>query len=386
VRPIPLLLLSDNPALSTGLARITKDLAVHVASLPEYRVGTLGRGGLSSSRLPFFNVAFDEAYGWGESLIEEVWNDFAGSDYGVIMTVWDLSRLDWLVRPRMGGRLQEFLTSKRFQVWGYIPVDHYGVGQKLTGIMADTLLGFDRFVAYSIFGKQVIERSIGRECDWLPHGLNGDVFQPRDKAAGRAILNIGMDERVIGMAATNQQRKDWGTAFAAFAAVKKPGMKFWCHTDVPIRHWNMYALAQDFGLNDSLIFTFNGEYNSEQLSYLYSAADVTIQPTLGEGFGYCIAESLACGIPVLHVNYAGGPELIPERDWLIDMKTSRLEGPWNCVRPVLDPREWAEKIEHVLNNYADGTHKDYCVNAIQHLYWKNLFNSCWKPWFLDGLK
>lgn len=387
MRPTPILFLSDNPAIPTGLARITKDLAVHVATMPEFRVGVLGRGGLSSSKLPFFNVAFDEKYGWAEDLIEGVWDDFAGSDTGVIMTVNDLSRLSWLTRPRMGGRLQEFLTSKRFQVWGYIPIDHYSVGMKLTGEMADTLLGFDRILAYTIFGKQVIERTLGVDgISWCPHGINGDVFKPRDKAAGRAILGVPMTDTLIGMVATNQMRKDWGTAFGAFAKIKKPGMKFWCHTDVPIRYWNMYALAQDFGVQNSVVFTYNGQFNSEQLSYCYSACDVTILPSLSEGWGFPITESLACGVPVIHGDYGGGVEQIPERDWLVGSVATRLDGQWNCIWPVWSPDDWGDKIEHVLANYGGGTHRGYCVNSIQHLYWKNLFPSAWKRWFLEGLK
>lgn len=347
----------------------------------------MGRGGNGSSKLPFPIYPVDERDQWGENLIEGIFNDFAGSEPGIIMTVMDLSRLDWLARPRMGGRLQEFLTSKRFQLWGYLPIDHYGVGMKLTSISADTLLGFDRILAYTIFGKQVIERTLGIEgVEWAPHGINGDVFKPRDKAPGRAMLGVSMTDTLIGCVMTNQARKDWATAIAAFAILKKPGMKLWCHTDVPIRYWNMYALAQDFGVENSLVVTYSGAYNSEQLSYCYSACDLTILPSLGEGFGYPLVESLACGVPVIHVNYAGGAEFVPERDWLIDMETSRLEGPWNCVRPVLDPRQWAAKIEHVLANYGNGTHRDYCVNSISHLHWKQLWPSVWSRWFMDGLK
>jgi glycosyltransferase involved in cell wall biosynthesis len=386
MRPVPLMIMSDSPALPSGLARITKDLAVHAASLPEYRIATFGRGDVLSSKLPFMQYVYPEAAEWGQDRIEDVFTDFSGAAPGVIMTIFDLSRLNWFARPRMGGRLQEFLTSGRFQRWAYVPIDHHSIGGKLTGEMADTLLGFDRILAYTIFGKQVIEDTIGRQVDFIPHGINGDVFQPRDKDAGRAMLGVGMDERLIGCVMTNQSRKDWGTAFGAFAAIKKPGMKLWCHTDVPIRYWNLYALAEDFRVQNSVIFTFNGQFTSEQLSYCYSACDLTILPSLSEGWGFPITESLACGVPVIHGDYGGGVEQIPERDWLVGSVATRLDGQWNCIWPVWDPNLWGKKIEHVLNNYADGTHKDYCVNAINHLYWKNLFPSAWKPWFLQGLK
>lgn len=386
MKPFPILFLSDNPAAPTGLARITKDLAVHVSSLPQFRVGTLGRGYPPSSKLPFFQVTFHESEQWGEGLVEQVWDDFAGNDRGIIMTIWDLSRLDWFSQPKMGGPLQDFLTSGRFQKWAYVPVDHYGVGGKMTGICADTLNGFDRILTYTLFGKQVLEDTLGRPVDWIPHGINKAAFQPRDKTAGRMMLRVRPDDKLIGCVMTNQARKDWGTAFSVMAQLATHDRRFWVHTDVPVRYWNMYSLVQDFGLERSVVFTFNGEYNSEQLSHLYSACDVTMLPSLGEGFGYPIVESLACGVPVVHGNYAGGVELVPERDWLVDSTADRLDGMWNCVRPVWDPRKWAEKVEWVLNQYGDGTYRDYCVDSVSHLDWKNLWPSSWKKWFLEGLK
>src|SRR5205814_1063940 len=146
------------------------------------------------------------------------------------------------------------------------------------------------------------------------------------------------------------------------------------------------ALATDFGVGDSIITTFNGDYSSEQLSYLYSACNITMLPSGGEGFGLTIIESMACGVPVVHGNYAGGAELIPERDWLVEKSGERLDGPWNTVRPIWKPKVWAEKVEHVLTQYGDGTYKEFCVSATEHLQWRNLWPSCWKKWFLSGIQ
>jgi glycosyltransferase involved in cell wall biosynthesis len=385
VRPIPLMITSDNPAIPTGLGRITKDLAVHVASLPEFRVATFGRGGMSSVKLPFAQYVYDETHQWGESFIESAWMDFAGQQNGVIMTIHDLSRLDWFARPRMDGPLGEFLRSNRFQRWAYVPVDHYGVSGKLTGMCADTLLGYDRILAYTMFGKQVLEQTLGREVDWIPHGFNGDVFKPRGRTGGRLRIGVREDELLIGCVMTNQGRKDWGTAFAAAAILARPGLKFWFHTDSMIRYWNMYALAVDFGLESHVVIT-NDSFTSEELSYLYSSCDVTFLPSLGEGFGFPIVESLACGVPVVHGNYGGGAELIPEKEWLVDPISMRLDTLWNCMRPVWNPETWAKQVEWALTQHGDGTYRDTCVNSVSHLQWKNLWPACWKKFFLDGAK
>ncbi len=193
------------------------------------------------------------------------------------------------------------------------------------------------------------------------------------------------DEQLIGCVMTNQARKDWGTAFGAIAGLVRTDRKFWLHTDTVIRYWNLLALAQDFNIGNSLIITTNA-FSSEELSYLYSACNAVMLPSLCEGFGLPIVESLACGVPIIHGDVGGGVELIPEKDWIVPSVATRLDTQWNCVRPVLDPREWSKKLEWVLTQYGDGSYKDVCANSVAHLKWVNLFPSAWKRWLLDGLK
>lgn len=383
MKPTPILFLSDNPALPTGLGRITKDLAVHVASLPEFRVGTMGLGYPSSAKLPFFQATFPPVEQWGEGLIEGIWSNFAGSDPGIIMTIWDASRLDWFSQPRMGGQLESFLRSGRFKRWGYFPIDSYGYDDRLTGMCVDTVQGFDRVLAYTIFGKKVLQRSLGREVDWIPHGIDGDIFKPRERGPGRSLLGVPEDDLLVGCVMTNQARKDWGVAFAAIAAIKRPNRKFWFHTDATIRYWNLFALAADFGVEHNVIITTK-QFSSDELSHLYSACDMTFLPS-PEGFGYPIVESLACGVPVVHGAYAGGAELVPEKDWLVNPVAERMDTQWNCLRPVWNPQHWAKQIDWCLTQHSDGTFRDTCTRAVEHLHWKNLWPSCWKKWFLEGI-
>lgn len=391
--PTPILFLSDSPNLPSGLARITRDLACHVASLPEFRVGVMGRGGIGSKQLPFAQYNFGPSDEWGQMHLERAWLDFSGGHKGIIFTIWDLARLRWFLRPQAQDNgddpmLRRFLTSGSFEKWGYIPVDHFSIGQKLTSMNADTIQGYHRIVAYSLWGSRILENTLGKPVDWIPHGYDPKVFQPRDKAAGRAIIGVGEEDFVVGCVMTNQARKDWGLAFSIVAELrdKIPHLMLWAHTDILEREWSLPALAEDFGLQDHLRITLTGQYSSAQLSYMYSACNVTILPSLGEGFGYPIVESLACGIPVLHGNYAAGIDLIPIADWLIEPVANRLETPWNVVRPVYDPRMWAERILKYRAEFQYAAVTELCTQAVEHLQWKNLFTACWKKWFLEGIR
>lgn len=392
MKQVPILFLSDSPELPTGLARITKDLAVLTSELPEFRVGVLGRGGHGSSKLPFAQYNFPETAQWGEHHIESAWDDFAGKELGIVFTIWDASRLGWFAQPRMEGQLGKFLRSKRFVKWGYFPVDSYGIGGKLTGRMKDTLQGYDRHLAYTMFGKQILESTLSDagnvvELDWIPHGYNNNVFVPRDRVAARMSMGIDNSTELVGCVMTNQARKDWATAFGAMAYLKnkRPGIRMWAHVDVVERYWNLYALIEDFGLRDTVHLTFSGEYSSEQLSYMYSACNVTMLPSLGEGMGYPLIESMACGVPVVHGNYGGGVEIIPETSWLVERAAERLDGMWNCVRPVWNPIAWATVIGNVLDAAKDGQLQETCTRAVEHLQWGKLWPSAWKKWLLAGI-
>jgi glycosyltransferase involved in cell wall biosynthesis len=191
------------------------------------------------------------------------------------------------------------------------------------------------------------------------------------------------------MVATNQARKDWGTAFAAMARVKNvlPAVRFWVHTDEMDRShgWSIPALIDDFGLWATVTVTDSSRFDSEQLSYMYSACDLTILPSMGEGFGSPIIESLACGVPVLHTNYAAGPQQIPNRNWLVEIDGERLEGLHNLVRPLLNPVKWADAITRTLEETGGGVWADECVRSVEHLKWKNLWPGAWRKWFLKGI-
>lgn len=366
---IPILFLGDSPNLKGGLSRIGRDLATLTSTLPEFKVGYLGRGGRTSSQLPFIQYNFPESDQWGETHIESVWQDFARSEKGIIFSIWDLSRLHWLSR----GNLR---NAYPFSLWGYFPIDAQSING-LTSIDKYTCDGFDRRLGYSRFGATILG------SDWIPHGIDCIKFQPREQSAGRLKLGFDEDDIVIGCVMANQARKDWGCAFSSIAELYKTNkrIRFWVHIDTLQRShaWNIPALIEDFGLGNLVKVTLP-EYNDTEMSYMYSACNMTILPS-SEGFGYPIAESLSCNVPVITSSYAAGAELIQERDCLIDPKMYRIEGLSNLIRPVFDPSDFV----HAMNNLLARDEFDW-RDTIVHLNWKELWPSCWRKWFLEGIK
>jgi len=384
----PILFIGDAPELPTGLARIGRDLASLLSRSPRFRVGYLGLGGVGTRQLPFTQYAIQRVLGnWGEGELERVWRDFAGNHTGIVFTIWDASRLTWFACPHLvhdvAPALASFLMGRHFQRWGYFPIDSTGPENKLTGIVRDTIAGYDRVLCYTRFARDLVARSLnGRTppLDWMPHGINTDIFYPRDRHTSRLLLGVHDDDYVIGVVATNQSRKDWGLIAATISALrgKIPNLRLWAHIDVLERHWSLPALLNDFSIGDITIVTH--EANDETMATWYSACDLTLHPGLGEGFGYPIAESQACGVPAMHGNYGGGAEITSE-GYRIEPSAYRLDTTYNVLRPVFDPQHWVDRVLALRNVGNDGN----VCNDVEHLAWRNLWPT-WERWFNDGLE
>ena len=352
--------------------------------MPDFRVGILGRGGHGTRQIPATGYNYPEQRGWGESDIQHAWTDFAGDREGVVLVVWDATRVHWLSRPRPEiGQLYNWLSQRPFKLWLYAPIDATGPGDKLSSIPTDALLGFDRILAYTEWGAGVIERSVGRKVDWIPHGINLDVFKPRDRKAARMAMGFADNDTVIGMVGINQPRKDWACACSTIQQLRGciRNLKFWVHTDVPVRShaWDFQALLSDFGLMDITKFTLSGSMDDTAMAYGYSACDLTILPS-SEGFGYPLVESMACGTPVLHSSYGGGAELVP-KEWQVQPAQWHIEGLHNSFRPIFEPTMWTQAVVSLL---ADKPNAEYCQRQVAHLNWPHL-SHLWKRWLREGI-
>jgi glycosyltransferase involved in cell wall biosynthesis len=253
-----------------------------------------------------------------------------------------------------------------------------------------SLLGFDRILAYGKWGEAVIRRTLGeqesekRRLTSLPHAIDTAVFYPRDRNASRAFFFpitgaatlrgektlIQSEELLIGCVCTNQARKDIGLLMETVAILSRQRkVKLWLHTDVMERHYSIPALLMDFGLLDRVVISL-GHIPDDAMAKAYSACDITIAPG-PEGFGFPLLESQFCGTPVVSSSYAGGADIVP-RVWQVDPVAFRYEGIWACKRPVSNAQDWANKISEIAVNR--------CSYPSEY-GWDRLWAEQWEPWF-----
>jgi len=388
VNPVPILFLSDSPDCPSGLARIGRDLAtrVHKNLSEQFRVGYLGRGGLGGS-FPFPTwIIPHNLYGlkttteWGSTVIEQVWKEFSRGEPGVVFSIWDPARMIWLTRPEylQDSRAKDFLLAKPFSCWGYFPVDGHTPNGGLGLLAKEALIGYDRILGYTKYGAHVLAKVIGKPpgcVPYLPHGLD-PIWFPRDKPLSRKLLGVEAEDFVVGVVATNQKRKDWGLAATIGQALSRiHGARYrqWWHTDLAAQEWSIPALLNEFDLGKQTTVTFPPR-SDEWMACAYSACNVTLAIGAGEGFGYPIVESQACGTPVIHGYYGGGAELLPPGNIVSPALAHWLDGLTNIMRPVFVASDWLRLIEK----------PDLSVGDMAPLRWPVLWSK-WKRWFLGGL-
>ena len=388
--PTPLLILSDSPCATSGLGRITRELAVriHEHMSDVFRVGCIGPGSGLPFDPQFFHHRIDQIPDWTVPDLPLIWQAFAQGQHGILLVIWDASRLLWLSHPEpycADPDLKKFLLTKPFDLWTYSAIDAEGPNGKLSVMLREVLRGFDRVLVYSEWAARIVERTIGdgKTIESLPHGIDPKIWHARgkDKARrkfGQLVFDrdftIEPNKFVIGIVATNQARKDYGTAIKAAAEIAKTeDVLIWIHTDVLQRVWSLPALLADYGLNDRAVVT-HGQLTDEQMTWAYSACDVTFGIGLGEGFGFPIYESLACGVPCIHGSYGGGAEWLPKNFKLAPL-AFRSEGTFASVRPVFGANQWAN---------AALTLKGADASLPPELNWNNLWPR-WEAWLRKGI-
>jgi glycosyltransferase involved in cell wall biosynthesis len=77
-----------------------------------------------------------------------------------------------------------------------------------------------------------------------------------------------------------------------------------------------FAMVEDLKLDGRVHFL--GRVSSEDLLYLYNAAQMLAHPAFYEGFGLPPLEAMACGLPVIVSNVASLPEVVGDAALLVD--------------------------------------------------------------------
>lgn len=246
---------------------------------------------------------------------------FAGDPLGgwviPILDVWSL------INPRLAD----------LQVAAWAPVDHFPVPRDVAGFFHKTGA---TCLAMSRFGERMFLEA-GLDPVYIPLSVDTSKYRPMfsvevagEQVDARKLFGLPAEAFVVGMVAMNKgwarDRKGFNEAFRAFG-------RFWKdHQDAVLflhseqfgaaEGINLVELAQHCAIPEHAIvwtdqYAYRLGFPPEMMAAAYTAMDVLLSPSHGEGFCVPLVEAQACGTPVIATDFSAQPELVGA-GWLVD--------------------------------------------------------------------
>jgi len=253
------------------------------------------------------------------------------------------------------------------------------LGAVLRAVMPNSLRRLDRIIAVSEWVKQELADLVGikeSRVEVVPNGVDRSAFYPRSYEDGAEILVQPFSFRrpyALYVSRIDHPVKNHIRLIRAFDIFKEltgfPHRLVLAGRDSSGAERVKAAAARALHRND--IF-FTGHFPVRHLPELYAGADFTVVPSMYEGFGMGVIESMASGIPVACARAASLPETAGHAALYFDPKdpedmadrmatlSSDRERRAECARLGLERAEafsWdrcAEKTLEIIREAAEG--------------------------------
>lgn len=296
-------------------------------------------GTLNWNGIPVYPKAFN---GYGADVMGAHATHF---DADIVITLIDA----WVMEPDLWAR-----TSPKMRWVPWFPIDMVPAPPPIVAKVAKSF----QPIVYSRFAERECQRA-GLDVRFVPHGVDPAVFRPMERSAAREKLGWSQDKWIAVMVAANKgtpSRKSFPEVIEAFAEFNKrhPDSALYLHTHSGPEYTglDLKALGEAVGISKRMMFA--DQYSlilglgDEYMRAVYSAADVLVSPSMGEGFGIPILEAQACGCPVI------------TGDW-----TSMGEITWNGIAI---PREKSHRMYTPLAAWQYAPNQGAILDALEAVY------------------
>jgi glycosyltransferase involved in cell wall biosynthesis len=313
-----ILIVSDSPAIQSGLGRVTRELADRMAA-DGVDVAVAGWFDIHAD----INQAFDyPVYPATKMLEQSLGPLLEGFQPDVVLAIGDPWDFQWLSAKRAEGT--------PWRLAGYLNIE----GRPLPLQCERILDGFDVLVTTSEFGARVVDR-LGVHA--VHHGVDPTVFRSIDVRRG-AFEGRKLDETfLVLLNGQNHARKNFPTAIRGFAkfAQDKGDVLLYVNTkaapgpdDSPGP--NLLQTVVNLGLETPPI-AFNPENQGPlntipdaKLNQIYNMATVLLVTSLAEGFCLPVLEAQAVGVVPIAPDDYSMTELVESRGYLYPV-AARIE-------------------------------------------------------------
>lgn len=145
-----------------------------------------------------------------------------------------------------------------------------------------------------------------RRIETIRNGVDLELFKRRDFESARRRLGLPLDRYVVASVGHLIELKGHHLAIKALLGLDKDAILLIVGEG---KHQaQLESLARSTGVSDRVRFC--GSVSQAELSWYYSAADVTVLASSREGMPNVLLESMACGTPVVSTRVGGAPEVV----------------------------------------------------------------------------
>lgn len=239
----------------------------------------------------------------------------------------------------------------------------------------------DKIVAMSKYGKYVFERYYGLDVPYIYHGVDTELFKPREKPPDL------QDYFVVGDIQRNQPRKQPIRLIEAFAKFAKDKDDVLLYMQMNWRDpygWPLEYYVRLYNIVEKIVTPKPFGIPYENIPECYAAMDVNVNPTAGEGFGLTALEGFAMMKPYIATDYTTSRELIIEeypspRGTLVPYIDLHWELPTIAApkRALVDVSKLAETLEFYYKHPEKVCeHGENGRKWVQRYAW-NKIQRCW---------
>jgi len=198
----------------------------------------------------------------------------------------------------------------------------------------------------------------------IPNGIDTERYKPIDKKTSREVYNLPVDKKLIlfaSLSPTKDKRKGFQFLRPAINKLKQDGALN--DVELVIVGTSKPELPLDLDIKVHFIPRL---YDELSQVLLYSAADITILPSIQENLSNTVIESMACGTPVIAFDIGGMPDMIKHEFNGYLAKPFDVDSLSNGITWILNNLE-SKKISDNAREYAVTNYK---IETVSGKYFK----------------
>jgi len=315
---------SNTPGMPTGYGQQAEQLAERliksgfkIAAMSNYGLeGAVQKLHLRTGKIPHY----PRGIGYSDDVLPIHHEHFKSKNSGLndaILILYDC----WVYRnPKLDD----------YKLISWVPLDHVTPPPAVIKFLSKENV---TPITMAPHGKEQLDAA-GISNTYIPHAIDTKMYKPTPEIAGQPGKQfIGSEDKfLVGMVAANKSngmvhRKAFAENLLAFSAFHKrhPDSMIYLHTDPTkaVGGFDLITLLKAVGLPpESVIFPDPVELrygmSQKHMAGLYSAFDVLLAPSYGEGFGVPTIEAQSCGTRAIVSNWAASKDLVSEDSFLVE--------------------------------------------------------------------